>query len=940
MGDSDDEFERKKGRDKFRRERNDYERRSDDRRRDNWDDRRPSMRGGQGGGMRSRDMWSGRGANMRDRRDMYSRQYDDRRRDRFSPGRFDGGPHPAKRMRRDWDEGGYSGMYESPFQVSNGPPGADRAGWTPRNMEVSSGPPDRGGFPERRDAIDPEHPTQPPLMTFKQFLNKQEDTISQEDAIRLFEDYKLDFRRQQINEFFLAHKEEEWFKSKYHPEECDKRQVEVKAALESRRKVFEALREKKFFEDISVDIDCTDSLIKIMDAAVILLEGGNDLDLTILDNPLLEPGERSRQNSETVTSPIKTDKKKSDDEDGEISDSNPTKTMSDSEQEPTDQTDKKEEVDEDKDKDQEKKAEPKDQTLEMTITPEQEELKKKAMEYQKQQEAAAAEAKAQRRKKKSMRKKSDYSYESDSESGSESDSDPEPAPPGLEDDATAPPGVEPEAEPKSTVDEAGDRAEKEPEGAEEDNKAKEEKEEEKPRPLHRTNSIFLRNLAPTITKQEVEAMCRRYPGFIRVALQDPQPERRFLRRGWVTFSKECNIKDVCWTLNNIRLRDCELGATLNRELKQRIRMANGLTVHKQVMRNDIKMAAKIIQILDKKWGLWEDEGEEKKDNEKELQFGFVTKNPVLKNITDFLVEEGSFEEEELIGESDDDKKDANHEITVEKDLSLCLALDKMVLYLRLVHSIDYYAANEYPNEDEMPHRCGIMHARGEPPGPTAKMTQTDVNEWMGSFEKKIKPFMEAALKISDTEAAQLGQKDPDVEVEKFVQANTQELSRDKWLCPLSGKKFKGPEFVRKHIYNKHGEKVDEVRKEVKFFNNYLVDPKRPALPEHPSSRPKPPPPAAPAASPQAAPPQRADPYGNNYTSPGGAIGFSQSRPPLYGGGAGAAYQSPFSVRDNRPPPDNFRRSNFGGAARPYRRSDPRQLIQYTDLDAPDDGDIF
>lgn len=39
MGDSDDEFERKKGRDKFRRERNDYERRSDDRRRDNWDDR-------------------------------------------------------------------------------------------------------------------------------------------------------------------------------------------------------------------------------------------------------------------------------------------------------------------------------------------------------------------------------------------------------------------------------------------------------------------------------------------------------------------------------------------------------------------------------------------------------------------------------------------------------------------------------------------------------------------------------------------------------------------------------------------------------------------------------------------------------------------------------------------------------------------------------------
>lgn len=60
------------------------------------------------------------------------------------------------------------------------------------------------------------------------------------------------------------------------------------------------------------------------------------------------------------------------------------------------------------------------------------------------------------------------------------------------------------------------------------------------------------------------------------------------------------------------------------------------------------------------------------------------------------------------------------------------------------------------------------------------------------------------------------------EVEKFIQANTQELSKDKWLCPLSGKKFKGPDFVRKHIQNKHAEKVQEVVKEVEYFNNYLM----------------------------------------------------------------------------------------------------------------------
>lgn len=47
-------------------------------------------------------------------------------------------------------------------------------------------------------------------------------------------------------------------------------------------------------------------------------------------------------------------------------------------------------------------------------------------------------------------------------------------------------------------------------------------------------------------------------------------------------------------------------------------------------------------------------------------------------------------------------------------------------------------------------------------------------------------------------------------------SNMQELAKDKWLCPLSGKKFKGPEFVRKHILTKHLEKIGEVKKEVKL----------------------------------------------------------------------------------------------------------------------------
>lgn len=118
--------------------------------------------------------------------------------------------------------------------------------------------------------------------------------------------------------------------------------------------------------------------------------------------------------------------------------------------------------------------------------------------------------------------------------------------------------------------------------------------------------------------------------------------------------------------------------------------------------------------------------------------------------------------------------------------------------------------------------------------------QTDISQFIGEhIENKMSNFLpEKKKEESKTEAKliQLSLKDQDTEIDKFIQANTRELAKDKWLCPLSGKKFKGPDFVRKHIFNKHGEKIEEVKKEVDFFNNYLRDPKRPMLTDAPQSK--------------------------------------------------------------------------------------------------------
>lgn len=116
------------------------------------------------------------------------------------------------------------------------------------------------------------------------------------------------------------------------------------------------------------------------------------------------------------------------------------------------------------------------------------------------------------------------------------------------------------------------------------------------------------------------------------------------------FSSNVVIIEICWNLNNVRLRDTELGPIVNRDLSRRVRTVNGITPHKMIARNDIRLAAKVVQHLDSKWNLWEDDPQA---NSK-ASYGVYSTNPVLKNITDYLIEEASAEEEELLGLTNSD----------------------------------------------------------------------------------------------------------------------------------------------------------------------------------------------------------------------------------------------------------------------------------------------
>jgi len=447
---------------------------------------------------------------------------------------------------------------------------------------------------------------QPVMMTFKAFLSTQDDYITDEEALHKYSEYKLEFQRQQLNEFFVSHKDQEWFKMKYQPAMKEERMKDMKEMLGKRLNVFTTLVTDEFMNDVALNEADQDKLIELMDTVVVLLEGGSAEDI-------VEMISNENNNEETK------------------------------------------------------------------------------------------------------------------------------------------------------------------------------------KQLHKTTSIFLSNLHPSITKLEIETLAKKFPGYLRLALSEPDQNNKFVRKCWLTFERNAKIREICFGLNNMKIREHDLKPVVNKDLSKRTRTIDWPSTDTKVVELSLTTCVKLIKALDKKWDIFD-------NNE--------NKNPILDQVVD--------------GSAD------------------IKSLDRLILYLRIVFSLDFYNRNEYPFEDEMPNRCGLLHVRPSANGD--QNSEKEIAEYVQKMEDKIAIFLKEKVEIKADLLTKLGFRNENEEIEKFISANTQEVEADKWLCTLSQKKFKAPEFVRKHIQNKYGEKIDEVKMEVEYFNNYIMDENRPKLPvvtAMPKKRPQP-----------------------------------------------------------------------------------------------------
>ncbi|KII64612.1 Serrate RNA effector molecule [Thelohanellus kitauei] len=148
-------------------------------------------------------------------------------------------------------------------------------------------------------------------------------------------------------------------------------------------------------------------------------------------------------------------------------------------------------------------------------------------------------------------------------------------------------------------------------------------------------------------------------------------------------------------------------------------------------------------------------------------------------------------------------------------------VDRLALYLRIVHSFDFYSFAYIPFEHDYPCRCRLVHVRRS--AGTTKVNQTSINQVIGEANRRLSDFIRYLNRFSKANDWPTTLKSPDTEADAFFETRIKEIRPGIWMCYLCKKKFQSREFVLKHFTNKHGSFLDAVRANAIFFNNFIID---------------------------------------------------------------------------------------------------------------------
>ena len=275
-------------------------------------------------------------------------------------------------------------------------------------------------------------------------------------------------------------------------------------------------------------------------------------------------------------------------------------------------------------------------------------------------------------------------------------------------------------------------------------------------------TVFLNEIPKTISRAQILSAITNAGGdYLSVSMSSPNRLKNHSRYCWITYSKKEQCEIALTTLKECKISDdFMIFPYLSKCASNRyVRITPQLFEDR--LQEDNKYLKKIISLLDK---------------EKELEENKI----VNSTITSF-------------------------EISKQNDI--------MMMYLRHVHGFCYYCVEEHDGERNLAKNCDCIHLREEGSlGKRSEVAQLDkekykeVIEFDAKLTERIKTFISKKenKKQEDYTEKLIALK------EEFINKQIKTITEnEKYQCVICGKFFKGSEYVKKHILNKHTDLLKE-----------------------------------------------------------------------------------------------------------------------------------
>ena len=353
--------------------------------------------------------------------------------------------------------------------------------------------------------------------------------------------------------------------------------------------------------------------------------------------------------------------------------------------------------------------------------------------------------------------------------------------------------------------------------------------------FHKNSSLYIAEFPDTLTKSDLETFGSNYKGFKRVYVHKINHARSLKCRAWIIFNDYVQISNICADFNKHVFKDgSKLVANVSREIQYRIRPVTGLTNHSDILLSDLKNAINLVLMFDEMWGLFGSNPGKMNKNPDLNKISIDSGNPLLAGLSKYIVKEEDYVE--TLDDNMDIQQDAslaqpkqaeNSDFATKAKIQFSTndeykaALDPLILYLRIVHSFDFYHGSKFENESEMENVLGVLHARGDMI--REELFQSDINEYQLNFSSRIQRYLTHHKELTQDDLDFISFKDIELCVDEFIKKNSLKINDTKWQCLVCNKKFRDNNFLSKHIGNKHNTELDVMKYETKLFNNLLKD---------------------------------------------------------------------------------------------------------------------